>query len=833
MSPVIAAFADAQTASAKAHESFLAVSRKLAELQARVISGEAVLPAPASYQHVPEHVDNIAVPRALTREQCMEFAIGSIAKVLGPRFAAADAYPTRVRLPDEPLMLVDRITEIEGEPQSMGKGRVVTEHDVKSGAWYLDNGRIPTCVAVEAGQADLFLSGYLGIDDKTQGLAVYRLLDAEVTFHGALPKPGEVIRYDIRIDRFIKHGDAWLFFFHYDGTVDGKPLITMRNGCAGFFSQEELAAGKGIVLTADEKKPVAGKGDFTPLAPLGGKESYDDAQLNALRDGDLSLFGFNVPFTPLTIPKGKMNLVHRINELDPKGGRYGKGWIRGEADIHPDDWHLVCHFKDDNVMPGTLMYECCLHTMRVLLMRLGIVGDAAKCVHEPVAGVKSKLKCRGQVLAHTKKVHYEISIKELGYNPAPYAIADALMFSDGKPIVHITDMSLQLTGATRPELEALRLSTKSDQSENGDKSPRGKRKPLFDHERILQYAIGKPSEAFGTPYEIFDEDRIIARLPGPPYQFLDRIVDIQGCKPFELAAGGRIEAEYDVPRDAWYFKSHRQATMPFAILLEAALQPCGWFAAYLGSALTSPIDLKFRNLGGTATQHREVTPKSGTLRTSIAMTKVAQAGGMIIQNYSMKVRDDKGLVYEGVTEFGFFTAEALGSQLGIRGAKLYAPSAEHLTTAIRPSLEDLRPYLPDPMLLMLDEVELYPEAGAKRLGFVKGRRKVNPSEWFFKAHFYQDPVCPGSLGLESFVELLKAFAATKWPSKTSRYETMVLGKPHTWLYRGQYTPVNKQVEVQAVITSIEEASKTVVADGFLTVDGLTIYSMKDFSLRLT
>ena len=27
--------------------------------------------------------------------------------------------------------------------------------------------------------------------------------------------------------------------------------------------------------------------------------------------------------------------------------------------------------------------------------------------------------------------------------------------------------------------------------------------------------------------------------------------------------------------------------MPFAVLLEVALQPCGWLAAYMGSALTS------------------------------------------------------------------------------------------------------------------------------------------------------------------------------------------------------------------------------------------------------
>ena len=129
---------------------------------------------------------------ALDRAQCLEFAIGSIAAVLGHEYAPIDGHPTRVRLPDEPLMLVDRIVTIEGEPRSLSSGRVVTEHDILAGDWYLDAGRIPPCIAIESGQADLFLSGYLGIDFVTKGLAVYRLLDATVTFHRGLPGPGEV-----------------------------------------------------------------------------------------------------------------------------------------------------------------------------------------------------------------------------------------------------------------------------------------------------------------------------------------------------------------------------------------------------------------------------------------------------------------------------------------------------------------------------------------------------------------------------------------------------------------------------------------------------------------
>ena len=45
-----------------------------------------------------------------------KLAVGSVAAVLGPDFEEVDRLPTRVRLPDEPLMLVDRILRLEGAP---------------------------------------------------------------------------------------------------------------------------------------------------------------------------------------------------------------------------------------------------------------------------------------------------------------------------------------------------------------------------------------------------------------------------------------------------------------------------------------------------------------------------------------------------------------------------------------------------------------------------------------------------------------------------------------------------------------------------------------------
>jgi PfaB family protein len=848
--PLIEQYNEVLTYQVKAHEAYLNFSRDLGSaveqsinLQMQLLgqmktNGVAVAISEADAAQSLSRAAESPITKsestevvAFDRSMCLEFAIGSVAKMLGPDFAEVDTYPTRVRLPDEPLMLVDRIMTLEGEAKSLSHGRVVTEHDVSADRWYLDGGRIPTCVAVEAGQADLFLSGYLGIDFVSKGKAVYRLLDAVVTFHRSLPVVGEVIRYDIKIERFFRQDQTYLFRFNFEGTVNGEPLLSMRDGCAGFFTAEELAAGQGIVHTKFDLLPQPGKlpANWYEPVPLNA-ESYNDQQIDALYRGDLASC-FGAPFDtlpierPFTLPGGLLKLVDRVTSLDPHGGRYGIGQIRAEMDIDPADWFLTCHFVDDRVMPGTLMYECCMHTLRIYLLRLGWVGAEGQTWCEPVPGVASGLKCRGQVTAATRTVTYQVSIKELGYGPEPFAIVDALMYADDMPIVEIPDMSVRLAGLTKKGIESLWAKTRTTANNAAQRV-------LYDRDRITAFAIGDPSYAFGEKYRVFDHERKIARLPGPPFQFIDRIVAVDG-EPWVLKSGTKVVAEYDVPPDAWYFDSNRQRDMPFAVLLEIGLQPCGWLAAYLGSALTSSVDLCFRNLDGNAVQLRPVTPESGTLTVKVEMTRVANSAGMIIQNYDFCVSDKFGEVYTGDTVFGFFSQASLAQQVGVRGAELYQPTASELARAQSFSYPDEAPY-PLKKLRMVDRISHFdPIGGQHNLGYLRGQKQVDPDEWFFKAHFYQDPVCPGSLGLESYLQLLKVFAAKRWgATASSRFETVALQEKHSWNYRGQIVPSNKDVTIEATITAVDDDKQQLTADGLLSVDGKVIYQLNDFSLRL-
>nr|MDJ0668676.1 hypothetical protein [Desulfobacterales bacterium] len=732
----------------------------------------------------------------------------------------------------------------------LGPGRIVTEHDVLPEAWYLDADRAPVCISVEAGQADLFLCSYLGIDLEVKGRRAYRLLDAAVTFHRGLPRPGEVIRYEIAIEKFIRQGATWMFFFHFDGYIGEEHLITMRDGCAGFFTAEEVRQSGGILRKAEETRPVEGKRPHAWRPPVAMcKEAYDDAAIDALRRGDAAacfgdaFAGIVIPAN-LRLPGGRMRLLERVNEIDPDGGRYGLGSIRAEADIHPDDWFLTCHFVDDKVMPGTLMYECCAHTLRIFLQRMGWISDRAETCYEPVKGQRSVLKCRGPVTPATRHVVYAVEISEIGFNPAPYVKADAHMMADGHHIVMFRGMSMQLTGMTRESLTAFWESRPGASGESVAPSD------AFTRNHILAFAQGLPSQAFGEPYRPFDHERFIARLPAPPYSFISRVPRVEP-PPWKLAPGGWVHTVWDLAPDDWYFRAQRSEGMPLAVLMEIGLQACGFLAAYMGSALKSDRDLRFRNLDGTATLSENVMRDRGPVNARARLLSSSMAGDMLIEKFAFELHQRERVVYAGETSFGFFTPEALQKQVGL-GKDDDSPAWEkwrRSKTAPPVVLAELLPLAPDDpgedssadfglpaaALRMIDRIEIYdPRGGDHGQGYLLASKAVDPQAWFFTAHFYQDPVCPGSLGIESLIQLLRYAARERWPDLAATHMPLLAaGGPHIWRYRGQIRPANKRIEVEAVIHKVEEGLEPALwADGYLKVDGLSIYKMQHFGLRL-
>jgi 3-hydroxymyristoyl/3-hydroxydecanoyl-(acyl carrier protein) dehydratase len=155
---------------------------------------------------------------------------------------------------------------------------------------------------------------------------------------------------------------------------------------------------------------------------------------------------------------------------------------------------------------------------------------------------------------------------------------------------------------------------------------------------------------------------------------------------------------------------------------------------------------------------------------------------------------------------------------------------------LQPAKLQLPQLVGTPPLLMIDRVE-----GAWRTD--KGHLRVRTSkdvvlaDWFFKAHFFRDPVQPGSLGIEAMIQALQfaaAFDDVASHLRAPRFEALALGRPLTWKYRGQVVPKNHLIQVEAEVTDVirgDDGSVTVVGDGALWVDGLRIYLAKGLAIR--
>ena len=760
----------------------------------------------------------------LSRAELEMGANGSITSLFGPSFADHDAWTRVVRMPAPPLLLADRVLGIEGPMGVLGKGRIVTETDVKDDSWYLHDGRMPGGLMIESGQADLLLGSWQGIDRLNQSERIYRLLGCTLTYRGELPKPGDTLRYDIRIDQHAKLGGIRMFFFRYDCHVNGQARLNVKEGQAGFFTDQELANSGGCIWEAVDHDPGPGRVD--PPVVMAERRQLDREGLEAFARGDLvTAFGpaFKRANTHTWTPRppGDRMLILDRAEFDLAGGPWKRGYLRAELDIRPDLWFFHGHFHNDPCMPGTLMFDGCLQAMYLLLAAGGHTIEHDGWRFEPLKDIAFKLRCRGQVTPTSSKLVYEVFVTEVVGGPVPRLIAQVLCTVDGLKCFHADPMGVELVPdwpLTRPAFAHHKRVVE----------PEGP-PPAYAWPSLLACAWGRPTDAFGPMYEAFDGPRKVPRLPGPPYHFISRVLTTEGQQGGQ-SAGCAATMAYDVPPDAWYFAEGTSGSMPWAVLLEAALQPCGWLASWAGCAV-GPDDFLFRNLDGTTTVHREVMPDSGTLTTVTRLDRVSRSAGMILVTFTVRAHDAHGDVLDMKTTFGFFPPAAFVDQVGVGStaderARLAAPSTEVPIPDGSAGLGG-----PPGRLRLLDR------AGRVDGEWYRGEMAVRSDDWFFKAHFYRDPVQPGSLGIEALVRLLQVAMIDRGLAeglRSPRFEAVASGEAMTWKYRGQVVPENRlvQSEVRILETKREEGAVVAVAEGHLWVDGKKIYTMPRFAMRV-
>ena len=173
--------------------------------------------------------------------------------------------------------------------------------------------------------------------------------------------------------------------------MEDRLVLKMDGGCAGYFRDEELEKGAGVVYTDKELevKRTAKKRFFTPLLNC-KKTSFSIDDLRHLINGDMEKCFDDISYfangrnPSLCLPPEKILMIDRITSVDPTGGAYGLGYIVAEKDLAPDDWYFPCHFRDDEVLAGSLQAEGGGNLLRFFMLYLGLQRLTKDARYQPV-----------------------------------------------------------------------------------------------------------------------------------------------------------------------------------------------------------------------------------------------------------------------------------------------------------------------------------------------------------------------------------------------------------------------------------------------------------------
>lgn len=793
--------------------------------------------SPAEPYAVKSVAVNVPLPQHDPRGPCFDHhalelaSRGLISSLFGDAFKSQDTYSRQVRLPAPPLLMVDRITGIDAKPGVEATGTIWTETQIKADQWYLHANAMRPGPLIESGQADLSLISWMGADFQNRDERVYRLLGCEMTVHDeGLPQVGDTLCYQIEITGHAEVSGIRLFFFQYDCRVDGRLVISVRNGQAGFFTDEELASSKGVLINLADEQPLTIDPPAIDITKASRKTAFTADDLQALRDGDaFACFGEGFEHcaahtNPPRLPTGKLVLFDEVSHFEPAGGAWGRGFLQAVATVPVDAWFYDGHFHNDPCMPGTLMAEAAVQALECLAMAMGLSCQRDGWVFEPVPGASARFECRGQVIPDRQHVlTYEVHVDQIINGDIPEIHAALVTSCDGFKVFYCPSFKIRMRREWPVPSADLQPTWIGPQQES-----RG------DWPALLACGNGAPSDAFGEMYKPMDDHARAPRLPQPPYHMISRVLSIS-TRPNAPEIGATVVTEYDVSSDAWYFTDGGNGQMPFAVLLEVALQPCGWLGSHGGFALLGGEC--FRNLDGDGNIVRNIDAVDQCISVTATMTRFSTMGSMTIVHFDVMVDSSLGYrVMSLETSFGFFPMDALDRQVGL-DTNDQQKSMRQLPATHWP-IDDSHSLLAAGQMLMVDDVDFFePSGGAAGLGLIRGFQTVDPYAWYFKAHFYQDPVQPGSLGLDALLQLMLRAIVLKGITHNLQNPRICYITPEQslrWSYRGQVTPSAQQVTQVIEIESIEVQGGMLVvtASGSLWRDELRIYEASNLSIGI-
>ena len=147
--------------------------------------------------------------------------------------------PGNAKLPLPPMLMFDRITEINESNGAFKKGSIKAELDIKKDLWFFDchfreDPVMPGCLGLDAmWQLVGFYLGWIGNPGKGRALGV-----GEVKFTGQILPTAKKVTYKINIKRLITRK---LIMGIGDGivSVDGREIYMAKDLRVGLFTSTE------------------------------------------------------------------------------------------------------------------------------------------------------------------------------------------------------------------------------------------------------------------------------------------------------------------------------------------------------------------------------------------------------------------------------------------------------------------------------------------------------------------------------------------------------------------------------------------------------------------
>jgi len=143
------------------------------------------------------------------------------------------------RLPIPPMLMMDRIIEINADGGEFGKGQMIAELDIKPELWFFEchfptDPVMPGCLGLDAmWQLIGFYLGWLGNPGRGRALGA-----GEVKFFGQVLPTAKKVTYKIEMSRVIQRklvmgvGNATM-------EVDGKEIYSAKDLKVGLFTSTE------------------------------------------------------------------------------------------------------------------------------------------------------------------------------------------------------------------------------------------------------------------------------------------------------------------------------------------------------------------------------------------------------------------------------------------------------------------------------------------------------------------------------------------------------------------------------------------------------------------